>query len=46
MIVQKSLSELNVGQQIIFITGLTLNLFMAAYEVSNGTMTPGDFVLL
>ena len=46
MVVQKSLSELNVGQQIIFISGLTLNLFMAAYEVSNGTMTPGDFVLL
>ncbi len=30
-IVQKTLSKLNVGQNIIFTTGLTINLLMAAY---------------
>ena len=46
MMVQMSLSKLNVGQSVIFLTGLTLNLAMAANEVVNGTMTPGDFVML
>ena len=41
-----SLSKLNIGQSVIFLTGLTLNLAMAANEVVNGTMTPGDFVML
>ena len=46
MDVQKSLSQLNVGQSVIFLTGLSLNLMMAANEVCNGTMTPGDFVMI
>ena len=46
MTVQKSLSELNIGQAVIFQTGLMLNLLMAANAVVNGTMTPGDFILL
>ena len=44
--VQKSLSELNTGQAVIYTTGLTVNLMMAAHGVSNGTMSPGDFILL
>ena len=46
MEVQKSLSQLNVGQSVIFLSGLTVNLMMAAYEVCHGTMTPGDFVMI
>ena len=46
MLVQKSLSELNTGQAIIFTTGLTLNLFLASADVVSGAMTPGDFVLI
>jgi len=34
------------GQAIIFSTGLALNLCLAASDVVNGTMTPGDFVLI
>jgi len=45
-IVQKSLSKLNTGQSIIFSTGLTVNLIMAAYQVSTGILTPGDFVMI
>jgi len=45
-VVQTSLSHLNIGQAVIFSTGLTLNLLMAAHEVSAGTMTPGDFVMI
>ena len=45
-IVQTSLSQLNMGQAVIFSTGLTLNLLMAAYDVSAGSMTPGDFVMI
>ena len=45
-LVQRSLAELNVGQNVIFSTGLTINLMMAAYGVSTGTMTPGDFVMI
>ena len=46
MVVQTSLSQLNVGQAVIYSTGLTLNLFMAANDVVNGVMTPGDFILI
>ena len=46
MVVQTSLSQLNIGQAIIYTTGLTLNLFMAANDVVHGAMTPGDFILL
>ena len=45
-IVQRSLCDLNVGQSMIFSTGLTINLMMAAHGVSVGTMTPGDFVMI
>ena len=34
------------GQTIIFSTGLTINLMMAAYQVSTGVLTPGDFVMI
>ena len=44
--VQHSLSSLNTGQAVIYTTGLTVNLLMAAHAVSIGTMTAGDFVLL
>jgi ABC-type transport system involved in Fe-S cluster assembly fused permease/ATPase subunit len=46
MVVQRSLSNLNIGQQAIFNTGLTLNLIFAANDVFNGKLTPGDFILL
>ena len=46
MEVQLSLGQLNVGQSAIFLSGLSLNLLMAANEVCNGTMTPGDFVMI
>lgn len=46
MVVQKSLSSLNIGQQAIFNAGLTLNLALAAVDVYSGKMTPGDFVLV
>ena len=45
-VVQKSLCDLNVGQSMIFSTGLTINLMMAAHGVSTGAMTPGDFVMI
>ena len=45
-VVQKSLAELNLGQNIIFSCGLTTNLLMAAHGVSTGAMTPGDFVMI
>lgn len=43
---QNSLSMLNMGQALIFSTGLTLNLLLAAHQVSTGIMTPGDFVMI
>ena len=46
LVVQKSLSELNGGQAVIFSTGMVLNMIMAARDVSLGVMTPGDFVLI
>ena len=46
LVVQKSLSTLNIGQGLIFTAGLTLNLMMAAYDVSMGILTPGDFVMI
>jgi ABC-type transport system involved in Fe-S cluster assembly fused permease/ATPase subunit len=30
----------------IFNVGLTINLAMAAFDVSNGVLTPGDFVMI
>jgi ABC-type transport system involved in Fe-S cluster assembly fused permease/ATPase subunit len=45
-LVQTSLMKLNVGQTLIFTAGLTMNLLMAAYDVSNGRLTPGDFVMI
>ena len=44
--VQKSLSELNVGQMMIFNTGMVVNLLMAANDVSNGLISTGDFILI
>jgi ABC-type transport system involved in Fe-S cluster assembly fused permease/ATPase subunit len=46
MQVQTTLSKLNVGQSLIFSTGLTINLILAAWDVSNGRLTPGDFVMI
>lgn len=46
MQVQTTLSKLNVGQSLIFSTGLTINLVLAAWDVSNGRLTPGDFVMI
>lgn len=46
LLVQLTLSKLNIGQTIIFSTGLTLNLIMAAWQVSTGHLTPGDFVMI
>ena len=45
-IVQQSLSNLNIGQTVIFQTGLTINLLMASIDVFTGIRTPGDFVML
>jgi ATP-binding cassette subfamily B protein len=45
-IVQKTLSKLNIGQAVIFTTGLSINLAMAAHDVSTGLLTPGDFVMI
>lgn len=44
--VQYSLANLNMGQQFIFSIGLTANLILAAYDVSTGKLTPGDFVMI
>jgi ABC-type transport system involved in Fe-S cluster assembly fused permease/ATPase subunit len=41
-----TLSKLNVGQAMIFTTGLSINLAMAAWDVSTGVLTPGDFVMI
>lgn len=46
MTVQTTLSKLNVGQSLIFSTGLTINLILAAWDVSTGRLTPGDFVMI
>jgi ATP-binding cassette, subfamily B, heavy metal transporter len=40
------LTQLNIGQDIIFNTGTTINLLLAAFEVSSGKITPGDFVMI
>jgi ABC-type transport system involved in Fe-S cluster assembly fused permease/ATPase subunit len=45
-LVQTSLAKLNVGQTFIFSAGLTINLLMAAWDVSTGRLTPGDFVMI
>jgi ATP-binding cassette subfamily B protein len=41
-----SLAFLNVGQGLIIATGVTASMIMAAYGVTSGTMTIGDFVLI
>jgi ATP-binding cassette subfamily B protein len=41
-----SLAVLNAGQALIFTTGLTTCMIMAARGVANGTMTVGDFVMI
>lgn len=41
-----SLAVLNSGQIVIFSIGLTIIMVMAAFEVADGTMTVGDFVLI
>jgi ABC-type transport system involved in Fe-S cluster assembly fused permease/ATPase subunit len=46
MVVQKSLSSLNIGQQAIFNIGMALNLAMAVFDVYIGKLTPGDFVMI
>lgn len=46
MVVQNSLTNLNIGQQFLFNSGLTINLMMAAFDVYTGKMTPGDFVMI
>jgi ABC-type transport system involved in Fe-S cluster assembly fused permease/ATPase subunit len=46
IVVQKSLSRLNIGQQAIFNVGMALNLGMAVTDVYTGKLTPGDFVLI
>ena len=45
-VVQKSLTQLKVGQLLIFNTGMMINLVMAARDVSLGLMTAGDFILI
>jgi len=41
-----SLAFLNAGQALLFTTGLTICMWMAARGVANGTMTVGDFVMV
>ena len=43
---KKSLAYLNIGQSVIISTGLIALMALAAYEVSQGTLTVGDFVLV
>lgn len=46
MKVQYSLANLNAGQQLMFSIGMTVNLMLAARDISLGVMTPGDFVMI
>ncbi len=41
-----SLGVLNAGQAVIFTIGMTVCMVMAAYGVTNGTRTIGDFVMI
>ena len=41
-----SLWKLNLGQKVIFASGLTLNLVLAVWKVQAGVLTPGDVVFL
>lgn len=41
-----SLWQLNLGQKLIFASGLTLNLILAVGKVQTGALTPGDLVFL
>lgn len=42
----KSLSFLNSGQQLIFNTGLAVNLLLAVNQVTQGTMSVGDLIMI
>lgn len=44
--ITKSLGKLNFGQQVIFNTGLGINLLLAVYQINLGTMTIGDIFLI
>ncbi len=46
IVVQETLSRLNIGQTIIFMSGMAVNLTLAAFDVYNGRFTPGDFVMI
>jgi len=46
IVVADSLAKLNYGQNIIFSAGLSINLALAAWDVSTGYLTPGDFVMI
>lgn len=46
MKVQLTLGRLNWGQNVIFSIGLTINLLLAANDVTAGVLTPGDFVMI
>ncbi|WP_372620981.1 ABCB family ABC transporter ATP-binding protein/permease [Falsiroseomonas sp.] len=43
---EMSLNGLNFGQQATIATGLTVVMLMAAFQVADGTMSVGDFVLV
>lgn len=45
-VITKSLSKLNFGQQMIFNTGLGINLLLSVNQVLHGTMTIGDIFLI
>lgn len=46
LITNKSLGILNSGQRIIFGTGLTINLMLAAHYAKRGLVAVGDVVLI
>ena len=41
-----SLAFLNIGQVIIIALGITISMIVAGYEVEDGSMTIGDFVMI
>ena len=45
-IITNSLCKLNFGQQLIFNTGLAVNLLLSVNQVLNGTMTIGDIFMI
>ena len=46
MKIQYSLAKINSGQQLIIAAGMLANLVFAGIDVSNGLLSPGDFVML